>query len=108
MTHEINPETVTLPVSDGTTLPAYVARPEEDGPHPGLLVFQEAFGVNAHIRDVTERFARAGYVAIAPALFHRTDPDFEGSYTDFGAVMPHMQALTDEARPPISALPTIG
>ena len=58
-------------------------------------MFQEAFGVNAHIRDVTERFARAGYAAIAPALFHRTDPHFEGDYTNFGPVMPHMQALTD-------------
>ena len=96
--HEIRTETVTLPVSDGTTMPAYVARPEAGGPHPGLLVFQEAFGVNAHIRDVTERFAREGYTAIAPALFHRTDPHFEGSYTDFGAVMPHMQALTDDGQ----------
>ena len=91
----IQTQHLTLPVSDGTILPAYVARPVQDGPHPGLLVFQEAFGVNAHMRDVTERFARAGYTAIAPALFHRTDPVFEGSYTDFGAVMPHMQALTD-------------
>ena len=40
--------------------------------YPGLLVFQEAFGVNAHIRDVTRRFAAQGFVAIAPELFHRT------------------------------------
>ena len=39
---------------------AYVARPASGGPHPGLMVFQEAFGVNAHIRNVTERFAAAG------------------------------------------------
>lgn len=95
---DIQTHHVSLAVSDGTTLPAYVARPAGDGPHPGLLVFQEAFGVNAHIRDVTERFARAGYTAIAPALFHRTDPNFEGSYTDFAAAMPHMQALTDEGQ----------
>ncbi len=63
---------------------------------PGLLVFQEAFGVNAHIRDVTERFARQGYVAIAPELFHRTAPGFDGSYTDFPSVMPHLQALTPD------------
>jgi len=60
------------------------------------MVFQEAFGVNEHIRDVTRRFAGEGYVAIAPELFHRTAPGFEGSYTDFGAVQPHMQALTRE------------
>ncbi len=91
---EIHTETVQLSVSDGTTLPAYVARPAQGG-KAGLLVLQEAFGVNAHIRDLTERFAREGYTAIAPALFHRTGPDFEGSYTDFPAVMPHMQGLTD-------------
>jgi carboxymethylenebutenolidase len=97
-TEEIQTTTVTLTVSDGTEMPAYVARPAQPGAHPGLLVLQEAFGVNAHIRDVAERFAREGYTAIAPALFHRTDPHFEGSYTDFAAVMPHMQALTDEGQ----------
>lgn len=95
MPEEIKTETITLSVSDGTAMPAYVAKPLSEGHHPGLLVFQEAFGVNAHIKDVTERFAREGYTAIAPALFHRTDGQFEGSYTDFGAAMPHMQALTD-------------
>jgi carboxymethylenebutenolidase len=95
---EIQTETVTLNVSDGTTLPAYIARPMSEGTHPGILVFQEAFGVNAHIRDVTERFARAGYTAIAPVLFHRTDAHFEGEYTNFEAVMPHMQALTDSGQ----------
>jgi carboxymethylenebutenolidase len=82
-------------VPDGTRMRAYVARPRDGQPHPGLLVFQEAFGVNAHIRDVTERFAREGYVAIAPELFHRTAPGFEGAYDNFPGVMPHMQALTD-------------
>ena len=92
---EIQTETVQLSVSDGTTMPAFVARPASGAAKAGLLVFQEAFGVNAHIRDLTERFAREGYTAIAPALFHRTDGQFEGVYTDFGAVMPHMQGLTD-------------
>ena len=73
---------------------AYVAHPGVK-PHAGLLVFQEAFGVNAHIRDVTERFAKEGYLAISPELFHRTAPGLEAGYTDFPAVMPHLQALTD-------------
>lgn len=98
MPQEITTETVTLSVSDGTTMPAYVARPMSSGPHPGLLVFQEAFGVNAHIKDIAERFARAGYLAIAPALFHRTDAGFEGIYTDFAAAMPHAMALTDTSQ----------
>ena len=73
---------------------AWVARPDGQPPARGLLVFQEAFGVNPHIRDVTERFANAGFLAIAPDLFHRTAPGFEGSYTDFPAAMPHLQAIT--------------
>lgn len=73
---------------------AYVSRPSGT-PKAGLIVFQEAFGVNAHMRDVTDRFAREGYLAISPELFHRTAPGLEAGYTDFGAVMPHMQALRD-------------
>ena len=76
---------------------AYVARPASGSPHPGLMVFQEAFGVNSHIRNVTERFAEQGYVAIAPELFHRTaPPGYEGNYSDFASVMPHYQAVTSE------------
>ena len=94
---EIVKEKVELAVADGTRMAAYVARPKAGGAHPGLLVFQEAFGVNHHIRNVAERFAAEGYVAIAPELFHRTaPPGFEGSYTDFPAVMPHVQAVTTE------------
>jgi len=90
-------EKLELTVSDGTRMSAYLARPEQDGPHPGLLLFQEAFGVNHHIRGVAERFAAEGYVVIAPELFHRTaPPGFEGSYTNFPAVLPHVQAVTTE------------
>lgn len=87
-------EYVTLTVSDGTQMRAYVCHPGT-APLAGLIVFQEAFGVNAHIRDIADRFAREGYLAIAPELFHRTAPGLEAGYTDFGAVMPHMQALRD-------------
>src|ERR1700730_10949931 len=87
---------VELSVEDSTTMRAWVARPEGQPPTRGLLVFQEAFGVSLHIRDVTERFAGSGFVAIAPELFHRTLPGFEGSYTDFPATMPHLQALPEQ------------
>jgi carboxymethylenebutenolidase len=87
-------EYVTLAVADGSSMRAYVARPAGT-PRAGLIVFQEAFGVNPHIRDVTERFAREGYLSIAPELFHRTAPGLEAGYTDFGAVLPFMQALKD-------------
>lgn len=89
-----NADYIELAVSDGTTMRAYVARPEGAGPRPAIMVFQEAFGVNEHIRDVTHRFAGEGFVAIAPELFHRTGSGFEGSYGDFAAVQPHMQAMT--------------
>ena len=60
---------------------AYLAMPEGQGPFPGVVVLQEIFGVNDHIRDVTKRFAKAGYVAIAPALYQRQAPGFETGYT---------------------------
>ena len=94
---EIVKERVELTVADGSRMAAYVARPKDGGARPGLLLFQEAFGVNHHIRHVAERFAAEGYVVIAPELFHRTaPPGFEGKYTDFPAVMPHYQAVTTE------------
>ncbi len=88
---------VTLDVADGTQMRAFVGRGEGAGRLPGILVFQEAFGVDVHIRDVAGRFAAAGFVAIAPELFHRTaPPGFEGRYDDFPAAMTHIQALTVE------------
>src|SRR5665213_1886886 len=93
----INTGYVSLSVSDGTTMQAYTAIPEGDGPFTGLMLFQEAFGVNAHIRELADRFAKEGFLVIAPELFHRTAPaGLEISYTDFAAVAPHFQAITVE------------
>jgi carboxymethylenebutenolidase len=92
----IHTQRADVSVSDGTEMSVYVARPDGEGPFPAILVFQEAFGVNEHIRDVTERFARLGYIAAAPELFHRTAPGFEGQYGDIDAVRPHMTAMTVE------------
>jgi carboxymethylenebutenolidase len=89
-------EKAELKVPDGTVMNAYVARPSGNTKVPGVLVFQEVFGVNAHIREVTERFAREGYVAIAPELYHRTAPGFEGKYDDFQTAMPHMRAMAEK------------
>ncbi|OWP62275.1 dienelactone hydrolase [Hymenobacter amundsenii] len=64
---------------------------------PGIILFQEAFGVNAYIRSVADRLAAAGYVVVAPELFHRTaEPGQEFSYDDFPSVMAHYQAVTPE------------
>lgn len=75
--------TAHVTISNGNVqIPAYIATPNTPGSYPGVIVIQEIFGVNAHIRDVTERIARSGYVAIAPAIFHRVAPaDFEIGYS---------------------------
>ena len=61
------------------SIDAYLAEPTS-GTVPGIVVVQEIWGVNAHIRDVTDRLAKEGYVAIAPAFFQRSAPGFEGNY----------------------------
>ena len=67
---EIRTETVNLATSDGK-MPAYLCRPTAAGPHPGVIVVMEAFGLNGHIKDVAERIAREGYVTMAPDLYYR-------------------------------------
>lgn len=93
---KINQTMVKLSVSDGTQMSAFLARPES-GVKAGLLVFQEAFGVNEHIKNITRRLAKEGYAAIAPELFHHTAPvGFEGDYGDFPALKPHFDGLTSD------------
>ncbi len=91
----IRKEFVTQKVSDGTSMRIYVAQPADANPIAGLIVFQEAFGINLYIRDIAERFAREGYLAVAPELFHRTAPGFEAKYEDYQSTMSHVGALTD-------------
>ena len=66
----------TLTAADGHTLSAYRAEPEAPA-KAGLVVLQEIFGVNEHIRSVTDRFAADGFVALAPALFDRVGAGIE-------------------------------
>lgn len=80
-TQTIQTQTVTVD-SEGLPIPAYLAQPQASGPWPIVVVLQEVFGVNAHIRAVTERIARAGYIAIAPHLYHRQSPYFEVGYSE--------------------------
>ncbi len=94
--HNLHTENLSLNVPDGTSMAAYAAFPAEEGRYPGIIVFQEAFGVNDHIKDVTGRIAEKGYVAVAPELYHRTAHGFEGAYDDFESVRKHMLAMTDE------------
>ena len=73
-------ETVQLCASDGFELDAYVARPA-DTPIGGLVVVQEIFGVNRHIRSVADGYAKDGFLAIAPALFDRYERGVELEYS---------------------------
>jgi len=65
--------------SDGHKLAAYVAEPDGE-PRGGVVVIQEIFGVNSHIRAVADRFAAEGYKVIAPALFDRVERGVELGY----------------------------
>jgi carboxymethylenebutenolidase len=72
-------DTLTLSADDGHRLSAYRVTPT--GPPRGaLVVMQEIFGVNTHIKRVTEGFAADGYVALAPAIFDRAEPGFSVGY----------------------------
>jgi carboxymethylenebutenolidase len=81
---EIITERVEIPLQRGGNMGGYLARPADGEARPAVLVFMEIFGINAHIRDVVERVAREGYVALAPDYFHRTGPGVEYGYDQAG------------------------
>lgn len=70
MAEAIRTEAVTFP-SNGEAIRGHLARPVAPGPHPAVVVIQEIWGLNDHIRDVAERFAREGYVGLAPDMYSR-------------------------------------
>ena len=70
---------LTLTAEDGFHLAVYRATPQGK-PRGGLVVIQEIFGVNSHIKKVTDGFAADGYVALAPAIFDRAEPGFAVGY----------------------------
>ena len=80
-----NSENIALRAADGQELGAYVAWPEGQ-PIAGLVVIQEIFGVNAHIRSVTDGYARDGFLAVAPALFDRIERGVDLGYEGTDAV----------------------
>jgi carboxymethylenebutenolidase len=86
---------VKVPVSDGT-IPAYRAAPAGSGRLATVLVVSEIFGVHEHIKDVCRRFAKAGYLAVAPELFARQgDPS---KYTDMQALIREVVAKAPDAQ----------
>jgi carboxymethylenebutenolidase len=75
--------TITIPTSRTQCIGAYVAEPAGK-PKGGIVVIQEIFGVNAHIRSVADRYAAAGYTAIAPAFFDHLETGVELGYDQAG------------------------
>jgi carboxymethylenebutenolidase len=100
-----------LVASDSFKLGAYRADPSGTA-RGGVVVLQEIFGVNHHIRAVCDRLAGEGYAAVAPALFDRQQPNFESGYSpdeiaharkyvanpDWGAMLKDVQAAIDDAK----------
>ncbi len=72
---------IDLTAKDGFVFPAYVAEPAGT-PKGAVVVVQEIFGVNSHIRSVADGYAADGYLAVAPATFHRVKPGVDTGYTD--------------------------
>jgi carboxymethylenebutenolidase len=83
-------------VQTGTEkMPAHLARPASGGPYPSLVVVMEAFGLNAHIKSITNRFAAEGFVAIAPNLYFR-QPNNVVEYNDLPGAFRLMGSLNDD------------
>src|SRR3984893_12613299 len=90
---------VKIPVPDGE-IPAYHAQPASGGPFPVVLVVQEIFGVHEHIKDLCRRLAKAGYLAVAPALYTREGDvsniaDVQEILSKVVAKVPDKQVMSD-------------
>jgi carboxymethylenebutenolidase len=102
---------IKLKASDGFELGAYRADPA-GAPKGAIVVIQEIFGVNHHIRSVCDRLAKEGYVAVAPSIFDRITPNFQSGYSpdevaearkfvanpDFAAMLRDSQAAIDAVK----------
>ena len=88
-------EFISLTAEDGHELQAYVAKPDGT-PKGGIVVIQEIFGLTDHIRNITEKFAAEGYLAVAPAMFDRIKPNIVLDYTDFDTARETMGKLNQD------------
>jgi len=79
----VDSQSVSIDV-DGSAMPAYLARPDVQGPRPAVIVLQEIFGVNTEVKRIADLLAATGYVAIAINYYHRTHPDLNEPYTQEG------------------------
>jgi carboxymethylenebutenolidase len=88
-------QNVELIAGDGHHLDAYMADALPD-PRGGIVVIQEIFGITRHIRAVTDQYAAAGYMAIAPALFDRVERNVDVPYTEMAKGFSYVQRLKNE------------
>jgi len=90
---DVTNSTVQLNTSDGN-MDAYVAQPKDGGSYPGVVVIQEAFGVNDHMKKVTDRIAAEGYVAICPDIYHR-EAEKIIAFSDMAKAIATLQRVQD-------------
>ncbi len=84
--------------AQGQDMATYVSHPapSEGSNFPAVIVIMEAFGVTRHIEQVCDEYARHGYVAVAPSLYHREHPNAKLGYDEMPAVQRYMGALRDD------------
>ncbi|MFI5443945.1 dienelactone hydrolase family protein [Polaromonas sp. UC242_47] len=97
---------IDLTAADGVVFPAYVAEPAGK-PRGAVVVVQEIFGVNSHIRAVADGYAAAGYLAVAPATFHRVQAGVDMGYTEADMNAGFALKTKVEALPPPGVLQDI-
>ncbi len=86
---------IELSAADGHRLDAYLAEPAGK-PRGGIVVIQEIFGVNRHIRAVADQYAAAGFLTVAPAMFDRVEHNVDVPYTDMQRAFGYMQAMKND------------
>src|SRR5256885_17204538 len=91
---DVETQTVEVPTAGGN-VPAFLARAKDGARAPGVLVIQEAFGLNDHIKDVARRIAGEGYVALAPDLYWRGGKGRTVGYDQLPEAIGLMQSLKD-------------
>jgi len=91
---DVQTQMIEVPAAAGA-MPAFLVRPKEGAREPGVLVIQEAFGLNDHIRDVARRIAGEGYVALAPDLYWRGGKGRTARYDQLPEAIGLMQSLKD-------------
>ncbi len=97
MPAEIRESIETLTTSDGPMdVHCFVPEAAESVRHPALMVLQEAFGVNPHIKRLCRRIAAVGYATFSPELFHRSGKGLEFAYDEFPRIKPILGGLSNE------------